>query len=86
MGIFSAPKPKVPERDPELDRQLAEQRAENERIKAENAAREKREKDARLRGLRGSSALFANSFVGFGSDDADLSGGGGGGTSTLGSA
>lgn len=68
MGFFSSPKPAVPERDPELDRQLAEQQAENERLKKEEEDRKKREKDARLRGLRGSSALFANRFEGFGAE------------------
>lgn len=82
MGLFS--KPKVPERDPELDRQLAEQRAENEKIKKEEADRKEREKQARLRGLRGSSALFSNSFDGFESaDGTDTSGSG---TDTLGTA
>jgi hypothetical protein len=81
MG-FMGSKPSVPERDPELDRQLAEQRAENERIKQDAADKEKREKEARLRGLRGSSSLFSNSFGGFDTEEttADL-----GGSSTLGS-
>ncbi len=86
MGVFSkpsipAPVAAPPPPDPVLTEQLEEQKAENKQLKDNEAARKKREKDARLRGLRGSSALFSNSFVGFGADEANL----GGTSGTLGS-
>ena len=74
MGFFSGPSTSPPAQDPELTRQLEEQKKENQRLKDEETARVKREKDARLRGLRGSSALFSNRFAGFGSDEANLGG------------
>ena len=55
-----APSPPLP--DPELERRLAE------RLKQEEEARVEREKQARLRGLRGASALFGNRFTGFADD------------------
>ena len=61
-----APSPPPP--DPELERRLAEQRAEAERLKQEEEARVEREKQARLRGLRGASELFGNRFTGFADD------------------
>ena len=62
-----APSPPPP--DPELERRLAEQRAEADRLKKEEADRVEREKQARLRGLRGATALFSNRFTGFPEDD-----------------
>ena len=61
-----APSPPPP--DPEHARRLAEQRAEAERLKQEEEARVEREKQARLRGLRGASALFGNRCTGFADD------------------
>ena len=47
------------QKDPELEKQLKEQREEEERIKKENEAKEKKYKSRVDRGLVGSRSLFS---------------------------
>jgi len=56
MGFMSTPKY---QKDPELEKQLKEQREEEERIKKENEAKEKKYKSRVDRGLVGSRSLFS---------------------------
>ena len=55
MGFMKTPKY---QKDPELEKQLKEQREEEERIKKENEAKEKKYKSRVDRGLVGSRSLF----------------------------
>ena len=56
MGFMKTPKN---QKDPELEKQLKEQREEEERIKKENEAKEKKYKSRVDRGLVGSRSLFS---------------------------
>jgi len=56
MGFMKTPKY---QKDPELEKQLKEQREEEERIKKENEAKEKKYKSRVDRGLVGSRSLFS---------------------------
>ena len=56
MGFMKTPKY---QKDPELEKQLKEQREEEERIKKENEAKEKKYKSRVDRGLIGSRSLFS---------------------------
>ena len=56
MGFMNTPKY---QKDPELEKQLKEQREEEERIKKENEAKEKKYKSRVEKGLVGSRSLFS---------------------------
>ena len=56
MGFMKTPKY---QKDPELEKQLKEQREEEERIKKENEAKEKKYKSRVEKGLVGSRSLFS---------------------------
>lgn len=56
MGFMKTP---TYQKDPELEKQLKEQREEEERIKKENEAKEKKYKSRVDRGLVGSRSLFS---------------------------
>ena len=56
MGFMKTPKY---QKDPELEKQLKEQREEEERIQKENEAKEKKYKSRVDRGLVGSRSLFS---------------------------
>jgi len=56
MGFMKTPKY---QKDPELEKQLKEQREEEERIKKENEAKEKKYKSRVDKGLVGSRSLFS---------------------------
>jgi len=56
MGFMKTPKY---QRDPELEKQMKEQREEEERIKKEQEAKEKKFKSRVDRGLVGSRSLFS---------------------------
>tara|TARA_R100001377_G_C3164109_1_gene100697 strand:+ start:660 stop:872 length:213 start_codon:yes stop_codon:yes gene_type:complete len=56
MGFMKTPKY---QKDPELEKQLKEQREEEEKIKKENEAKEKKYKSRVDRGLVGSRSLFS---------------------------